>query len=116
MMGEDHALPGTGCFQTTFLVLLHSSGSLPEPTMPWPVGPRNSGQFSALTGAALTTRAATNSNTRGFTVSSSPHIPQDSGLNDCYCSDAPRTAAHQNFVFRLHGARGRLRRITANDR
>src|SRR5437667_2540950 len=46
MTGDDQPLPGIRCFQTMFLVLLHSSGSPPS-TWPCPVGPRNSGQSAA---------------------------------------------------------------------
>src|SRR4051794_30195956 len=46
-MGDDQPWPVIGVFQATFLVVLHSTGTLLPAYIPWPVGPRNSGQFSA---------------------------------------------------------------------
>src|SRR4051812_24432131 len=45
MTGDDHPEPGTARFQEFFFVL-HSVGSASALAMPWPVGPRNSGQSS----------------------------------------------------------------------
>src|SRR5438874_3116804 len=47
------------CFQTTFRVSLQSVGTPPRGTCPWPVGPRNSGQFSARAAAAHSRTPAT---------------------------------------------------------
>src|SRR5262245_60601904 len=51
-MGDDHPLPGMACFQAMCLCLPHVVGSSPFETIPWPVGPRNSGHSSAWTGVA----------------------------------------------------------------
>src|SRR5262249_38267413 len=73
-IGEDQPSPGIGTFHATFFVALHSLGRLRSVEMPWPVGPRNSGQFSArpavtnkarhATASAGCSRAATKHNRR----------------------------------------------------
>jgi hypothetical protein len=45
--GEDQPAPGMDVFQTTFDVALQCSGSFFSEEIPWPVGPRKRGQFSA---------------------------------------------------------------------
>src|SRR5688572_215125 len=54
-MADDSPLPTMGCFQTTDSVALQVVGQGPPGTRPCPVGPRNSGQFSA---AARSLRAS----------------------------------------------------------
>jgi hypothetical protein len=49
MTGEDHPLPGNGVFHRTFSVSLQRTGAGCSPTMPCPVGPRNSGQSAMQT-------------------------------------------------------------------
>ena len=46
-MGDDHDSPGIGVVQTTLSVALHFSVSPVSVEIPWCVGPRNCGQFSA---------------------------------------------------------------------
>ena len=52
--GDDHPRPGTGVFQVTFSVSLHSSGTTASAAWPCPVGPRNCGQSPARAGAPAT--------------------------------------------------------------
>ena len=42
--GEDQPNPGSGVFQVTLRVSLHSSGRFCSREWPWPSGPRNAGQ------------------------------------------------------------------------
>src|SRR4051812_35987058 len=45
--GDDHDLPWIGVFHFTFCFSDHVVGRLDESERPWPVGPRNCGQFSS---------------------------------------------------------------------
>src|ERR1700730_6108739 len=49
--GDDHPRPGIGVFQMTLRDSLHSTGTPRSVECPWPVGPRNCGQSSALAAA-----------------------------------------------------------------
>src|SRR5687768_3407793 len=46
-MGEDQDSPGISVFQAMFSVVDQFVGSLVSEEVPWPVGPRKRGQFSA---------------------------------------------------------------------
>ena len=46
-IGDDHALPGTGVFHSTFLSGAQCSGRSPSDETPCRVGPRKPGQSSA---------------------------------------------------------------------
>ena len=51
-------LAGAGAALAAAVVLLHFVGRLPSRTSPWPVGPRNSGQSSAMAKSVCTTASA----------------------------------------------------------
>jgi hypothetical protein len=48
MTGDESPLPGTSTFHLTFLVSLHSMGGDAWTAVPFPVGPRQCPQFSAM--------------------------------------------------------------------
>src|SRR5262245_18999035 len=54
MTGVEFPLSGSLTFHLTFSVADHLSGRSVSLVCPWPVGPRNCGQLSALTDAAST--------------------------------------------------------------
>jgi hypothetical protein len=54
MIGEDQPVPGISVFQTTFDSALQRNGTFFSVEIPWRVGPRKVGQFSArLASAAI---------------------------------------------------------------
>src|SRR4030095_15846891 len=56
MIGDDQPSPGIGVFHFTFDRAVHSTGTFFSAEIPWPVGPRKPGQFSAGTPTAAVAR------------------------------------------------------------
>src|SRR6478735_3255690 len=55
-IGDDQPSPGISVFQATFSVPLQCSGKSLAAETPWPVGPRNRGQFSTARDIAATAK------------------------------------------------------------
>src|SRR5438876_784937 len=104
MIGEDQPRPGTACFQTTFFLSLHSVGKLPLATMPCPVGPRNSGQFSARAAVAGKRQIATTRAGKDRIIRRPPRGPCQAlgGLSDrtgVECGSVSRSLPNRGLAF-----------------
>src|SRR5687768_4652220 len=61
-IGDDQPFPGILVFQTTFLSADQVTGKFFSLEMPWPFGPRNRIQFSAVTRSQVNQSAMQNEN------------------------------------------------------